>query len=134
MFVLLLSANKDVVNSSQSSKPVKSSEPIGSKESLKDISPNKGKFEMRTKRKFYQCVKFYAHNIMYKLILNFEVKNNPEKNISKTSESKQSSSQKSSKPVDQLSSSMTSATSKNNLSASKDKPSKKRVIQGWHWD
>ena len=56
MFVLLLSGNKDVVNSSQSSKPVKSSEPIGSKESLKDISPNKGKFETKTETEFYQCL------------------------------------------------------------------------------
>ena len=55
MLVLLLSGNKDVVNSSQSSKPVKSSEPIASKESLKDISPNKGKFETKTEREFYQC-------------------------------------------------------------------------------
>ena len=52
MFVLLLSGNKDVVNSSQSSKPVKSSEPIGSKESLKDISPNKGKFETKRRENF----------------------------------------------------------------------------------
>ena len=58
MFVLLLSGNKDIVNSSQSSKPVKSSEPIGSKESLKDISPNKGKFETKTERESYQCLFF----------------------------------------------------------------------------
>ena len=54
----------------------------------------------------------------------FKVKTIPDKNIPKTSESKQSSSQKPSKPVDQLSSSMTSATSKNVLSTSKDKPNK----------
>ena len=64
MFVLSLSGNKDIVNSSQSSKPVKSSEPIGSKESLKDISPNKGKFETKTEREFYQYLTFYRYGVI----------------------------------------------------------------------